>query len=32
VISLHLEGEDMTEVGLSESPTILASLQLEAVA
>lgn len=31
-ISLHLEGEDMAELGLSESPTILASMELEAVA
>lgn len=31
-ISLHLEGEDMAELGLAESPTILASMELEAVA
>ena len=31
-IALHLEGEDLTELGLSNNPTILATLELDAVA
>jgi len=31
-IGLHLEGEDLAELGLAANPTILASLELEAVA
>ena len=31
-IGLHLEGEDMASLGLAENPTILATLELEAVA
>jgi len=31
-ISLHLEGEDLEELGLAPSPTILATLELQAVA
>lgn len=31
-IGLHLEGEDLAELGLAENPTILATLELEAVA
>jgi len=31
-ISLHLEGEDLAELGLSNNPTILATLELDAVA
>jgi predicted RNase H-like HicB family nuclease len=31
-ISLHLEGEDLTELGLAEDPTILATMELQAVA
>jgi predicted RNase H-like HicB family nuclease len=31
-ISLHLEGEDLAELGLSEHPTILATLELDAAA
>ena len=31
-ISLHLEGEDLTELGLSPDPTILATMELDAVA
>ena len=31
-ISLHLEGEDLAALGLSGSPTILATMELEAVA
>lgn len=31
-ISLHLEGEDLAELGLAENPTILATLELQAVA
>ena len=30
-ISLHLEGEDLAELGLCTHPTILATLELEAV-
>ena len=31
-ISLHLEGEDFAELGLAENPTILATMELDAVA
>jgi predicted RNase H-like HicB family nuclease len=31
-IGLHLEGEDLTELGLSADPTILATMELPAVA
>ena len=31
-ISLHLEGEDLAALGFSSKPTILATLELEAVA
>jgi len=31
-VSLHLEGEDLAELGFAERPTILASMELEAVA
>ena len=31
-ISLHLEGEDLQELGFAASPTILATMELEAVA
>ena len=31
-IGLHLEGEDLAELGFSSNPTILATLELEAVA
>jgi predicted RNase H-like HicB family nuclease len=31
-ISLHLEGEDLAELGLCKDPTVLATLELEAVA
>ncbi len=31
-ISLHLEGEDLAELGLSDDPTILATMELPAVA
>jgi len=31
-IALHLEGEDLLELGLSNSPTILATMELDAVA
>ena len=31
-ISLHLEGEDLLELGFSNNPTILATMELEAVA
>jgi predicted RNase H-like HicB family nuclease len=31
-ISLHLEGEDLSELGLAKDPTILATLELDAVA
>ena len=31
-IALHLEGEDLTELGLVKDPTVLATLELEAVA
>ncbi len=31
-ISLHLEGENLEELGLARNPTILATMELEAVA
>ena len=31
-IGLHLEGEDLAELGIAEHPTILATMELEAVA
>ena len=31
-IALHLEGEDLAELGLAPDPTILATLELDAVA
>ena len=31
-IALHLEGEDLTELGLVKDPTVLATLEMEAVA
>jgi predicted RNase H-like HicB family nuclease len=31
-IALHLEGEDLAELGLSADPTILATMELDAVA
>ncbi len=31
-IALHLEGEDLAELGLASDPTILATMELEAVA
>jgi predicted RNase H-like HicB family nuclease len=31
-ISLHLEGEDLAELGLAQDPTILANMELQAVA
>jgi predicted RNase H-like HicB family nuclease len=31
-IVLHLEGEDLAELGLSSNPTILATMELDAVA
>ncbi len=31
-IALHLEGEDLAELGLSPDPTILATMELPAVA
>ncbi len=31
-IALHLEGEDLAELGLANDPTILATLEMEAVA
>ena len=31
-IGLHLEGEDLAELGLSRDPTILATMELDAVA
>jgi predicted RNase H-like HicB family nuclease len=31
-IGLHLEGEDLTALGISSNPTILATMELEAVA
>ena len=31
-VSLHLEGEDLSELGIAPNPTILASFELDAVA
>jgi len=31
-ISLHLDGEDLAELGFASDPTILATMELEAVA
>ena len=31
-IALYLDGEDLTELGISANPTILATMELEAVA
>ncbi len=31
-ISLHLEGEDLAELGFADNPTILATMELPAVA
>ena len=31
-IALHLQGEDLEELGLAANPTILATMELEAVA
>ena len=31
-IALHLEGEDLAELGLTNDPTVIATLELEAVA
>ena len=31
-IALHLEGEDLAELGLANDPTVIASLELDAVA
>jgi predicted RNase H-like HicB family nuclease len=31
-ISLHLEGEDLAEFGLADDPTIVATMELDAVA
>jgi predicted RNase H-like HicB family nuclease len=31
-ISLHLEGEDLAELGLAENPSIIATMELDAVA
>ena len=31
-ISLHLEGENLADLGFSDDPTILATMELEAVA
>jgi len=31
-IVLHLEGEDLAELGLAEDPAIVATMELEAVA
>ncbi len=31
-ISLHLEGEDLASLGIASNPTILATMELEAVA
>jgi len=31
-IPLHLEGEDLAELGFSDDPTILATMELQAVA
>ena len=31
-IALHLEGEDLAELGLADDPTVIVTLELEAVA
>lgn len=31
-ISLHLHGEDLAELGFSDNPTVLATMELDAVA
>ena len=31
-IALHLEGEDLAELGLTNDPTVIATLELDAVA
>jgi predicted RNase H-like HicB family nuclease len=31
-IALHLEGEDLVELGLSNNPTILATMEFDAIA
>jgi predicted RNase H-like HicB family nuclease len=31
-IALHLEGEDLAELGLADDPTIVATMELDAVA
>lgn len=31
-ISLHLEGEDLAELGLAENPAVVATMELDAVA
>ena len=31
-VALHLEGEDLSELGLAPDPTILATMELDAVA
>jgi predicted RNase H-like HicB family nuclease len=31
-IGLHLEGEDLTELGISEDPTVVVTLELQPVA
>ncbi len=31
-LALHLEGEDLAELGLAEHPTVLATMELDAVA
>ena len=31
-VSLHLEGEDLAELGFSDDPTILATMELQTVA
>ena len=31
-IALHLEGEDLAELGLANDPTVIVTLELEAVA
>ena len=32
VVALHLEGEDLADLGIAPNPTILASFELDAVA
>jgi hypothetical protein len=31
-VSLHLEGEDLAELGIAENPTVLVTMELEAIA